>query len=81
MPPDYEEKVSLENLALLLANNDDNNEKVMLYSKLGTLNFETVSNENDESKDRASSEHQSDEIFENVKSIRLSGEGESSEDK
>jgi len=46
---------------------------VLLYSKLGTLNFDSLSNE--ESKSKIESDHGS-VVFENVKSIRLSEDSE-----
>ena len=35
-------KVEIEDIGKMLTSNNDQDEKVLLYSKLGTLNFDTV---------------------------------------
>lgn len=58
----------MEEFGKLLSKQDNNEEKVLLYSKLGTLNFDTGS-QIDSPKN-----NQSDQsiIIENIQSLRLS---------
>lgn len=70
LPEDDEEDkedIMITDFGKLLSNQENNDEKVLLYSKLGTLNFDTMSG--DESVIKAESEQNNSEMIENMKSI------------
>lgn len=72
MPEEGDEEkpdIIIEDFGKLLAKQDNNEEKVLLYSKLGTLNFDGVSND---PSNKQESEESIVEIGENAKSIRIS---------
>ena len=62
--------VEIEDIGKMLTSNNDQDEKVLLYSKLGTLNFDTVNSQDAEAQpeQELSSEGES-HMFENMKSI------------
>lgn len=69
MPEEGDEEkpdIIIEDFGKLLAKQDNNEEKVLLYSKLGTLNFDGVSND---ASNKQESEESIVEIGENAKSI------------